>query len=233
MSSILCFGMTPPSSATRRSTSPVKSCSQTPPVLISDVLGTLVRDPFNNGMAAYFGFDSMDKFIAAKTPNLWVDFELGKIDEETLARDFFLDKTPVDLNDLKAFLMDNYQLLPGVSEMLVSLRDAQVPVHLCTNYPLWAQLIEDSLRLVPRFGLKWTFVSALEGVRKPHPDAYLRVAQKANVPPSSCVLLDDREDNCAGALQAGFLDAILFENASHARLRIREVFSNNNTTLQI
>lgn len=216
------------------STSPkIMACATTAPVLVCDVLGTLVRDPFYHDMASYFGFDNLAQFVAAKTPRVWVDFELGRVDETYLARHFFKDHRPVNLDHLKHYLKQSYQLLPGVPKMLTGLRDAQVQVHLCTNYPTWASLIEDSLHLTSRFGVKWTFVSGAEGVRKPDKEAYWTVAHRANVNPSECILLDDRQENCKGALDAGFLASVCFENAFQASEEIGQLYLDNNIPLQL
>lgn len=221
-----------PSPSISRTNAIVASATRAP-VLVCDVLGTLVKDPFYHGMATYFGFENLDQFIAAKTPRVWVDFELGRIDEAQLARYFFKDRRPVDLGHFKHFLKQSYQLLPGIANMLTALHDAQVQVHLCTNYPTWAFLIEDSLQLASKFGASWTFVSGAEGVRKPDKDAYLTVARKANVHPYDCILLDDRQENCNGALNAGFLASVRFENALQASAEIKQLYLRNNMHLQL
>lgn len=211
--------------------SAMTSCAQKPPVLVADVLGTLVKDPFYHGMSRFFGFKTFEEFLDAKTPHLWVDFELGKFDETQVASNFFKDGTPVDLSGLKQFLKEKYDLLPGVPEMLKAFQTANIPVHLCTNYPVWAYLIEDTLHLTSRFGVKWTFISGEEGVRKPDKEAYLRVAHKANIPPSQCIFLDDRKENCLGSLQAGYLAAVHFKNAEDAFRELKLLYARENVNL--
>lgn len=201
------------------------------PILVADVLDTLVVDPFFNGMSSYFGFSSFDDFIEAKTPGLWVNFEEGRIGEVEAMQRFFKDRRHVDICQFKRYLKESYCLVPGVSPMLSALKEAQVEVHLCTNYPVWADLIEEALHLTERFGVHWTFVSGREGVRKPDKEAFLRAARNANVDPSACILLDDRKQNCDGAMEAGFLAAIPFENAKQAGKDIQETFSRYNVTI--
>lgn len=177
---------------------------QVRPVVICDVMDTLVRDPFRNGMAAHFGFDTMSAFIAAKAPGVWVDFEHGSISETDLAQRMFLDGRDVDISALKQFLCRSYTLLPGVAQMLAQLRAAHVPVHACSNYPAWDGLIEQSVHLAEYHGVHWTFVSGHQGVRKPDLRAYQVAAQLAgDVPLDQCVFLDDSSDNCKAAQQAG------------------------------
>lgn len=200
-------------------------------VVVADVLDTLVADPFHNGMAAHLKFDSFEQFLKAKAPNVWVDFELGIIDEMELARTFFKDERTLDVFQFKQFLCNTYQLIPGVDAMLNTLRQANVDVHVCSNYPVWATLIEESVGLESRFGVKWTFVSAHHGVRKPDKRAFTSVANLANVPVSSCVLLDDKESNCLAATDAGFFAAVHFHNAPDTCQQLEHIFSKNKTPL--
>lgn len=200
-------------------------------VVIADVLDTLVIDPFHNGMASHFKFDSFEQFLKAKTPNAWVNFELGLIDEIEFARTFFKDGRTLDVDQFKHFLRNTYQLIPGVSAMLNTLQQANVDVHVCSNYPVWATLIEESVGLESHFGVKWTFVSAHHGVRKPDKLAFTSVANLAKVPVSSCVLLDDKESNCQAAIDAGFFAAVHFRNAPDTSQQLEHIFSKNNTPL--
>lgn len=202
------------------------------PVLITDILDTIVVDPFFNGMASHFGFSQFDAFLKAKTPNLWVQFERGEVEENILADNFFRDGRKIDVDALKQFLKNSYHLVPGVDDMLFALRGAGIEIHACTNYPIWADLVEDALQLESTFGLKWTFVSAREGCRKPEKRAYLRTAEKAQVDASDCILLDDKKVNCDGAIEAGYRTAIHFQNANQAMEQLEKVYADAGVTLQ-
>lgn len=204
-----------------------------PPIIVSDVLDTLVVDPFFNGMAAHFGFENFSDFVSAKTPDVWVNFELGHINEEQLAEQFFKDHRPVNLPEFKNFLKQSYHLVPGIDMLLNTLREANLEVHLCSNYPMWDDLIEESIQLNARYGARWTFVSGKEGVRKPDASAYQRVAAKAGVQLSSCILLDDRKTNCEGALDAGYLAAIHFRDAKQAASDLAEVLESQGVILDL
>lgn len=202
---------------------PAKKPAQRP-VLFCDVLDTLVADPFYRGMAQHFGFDSFGAFCGAKTPDIWVRFEKGLVDERALATQFFSDGRAVDVPALKRFLFDQYTLLPGVENMLTMLRDAKVEMHVCSNYPVWNTIIEDKLGLSERFGMQWSFVSGREGLRKPDIEAYQRAASIAGVDVSSCVLLDDREANLRGAMDANFYDAVHFKDAAQAMGALKDLY---------
>lgn len=199
------------------------------PVIISDVLDTLVVDPFFNGMSSFFKFESMKQFTDAKSPNVWIDFELGRISEKEVGEQFFQDGRLVDINELKMFLKSSYRLVPGVDNLLNGLRRAKIEVHICSNYPIWASLIEDAVGLNSKYGVKWTFVSAQHGVRKPDKRAFAITAQLAGVDMSSCILLDDREKNCLAAIEAGYMTAIRFENAQQVCNRLETILSRSQT----
>jgi putative hydrolase of the HAD superfamily len=49
------------------------------------------------------------------------------------------------------------------------------------------------------------------GFTKPDKNAYLYVAEKLGVTPSECVMIDDREDFCAGAEAAG-MSSIMYQD---------------------
>jgi FMN hydrolase / 5-amino-6-(5-phospho-D-ribitylamino)uracil phosphatase len=195
---------------------------ETIPVVMCDILDTLVADPFTRGMAEHLGFDNFNDFLDAKTPDVWNLFELGRISEEQLARQFFKDKNrKLDVTAMKIFLLESYTFNPGVEEMLAFLRNSGVKMHAFSNYPIWFTLIEQSLKLEREHGMRWTFVSACEGLRKPSLDAFKRAADNAYVSVSDCILLDDRQVNCEAALEAGYLHAIRFQSAAQAELELR------------
>jgi FMN hydrolase / 5-amino-6-(5-phospho-D-ribitylamino)uracil phosphatase len=191
-----------------------------------DVMDTLVRDPFYNGMADHFGFDTLADFLAAKKEGTWVAFEKGQMGETTLAKEFFADPNrQLDVKSFKEFLRSSYEFLPGIEDLLATLRVSSIECHAVSNYPIWYLLIEDKLRLERTHGVRWTFVSACEGLRKPDLAAYRRAATNASVDIDQCILLDDRQVNCDAALEAGFMAAVKFENAEQARAELRQLYA--------
>ena len=50
------------------------------PILLFDVMDTLVREPFFTDVPAFFGM-TLDELFAEKHPTSWIDFEHGRIDE--------------------------------------------------------------------------------------------------------------------------------------------------------
>ena len=180
-----------------------------PPILLLDVMGTLVRDPFYEDVPRALGM-SLRQLIKAKDPDAWPTFECGTIDEEELYARFFADRRQVDGPRLKEALRAGYQWLPGIPDLLARLYDRGVSMHALSNYPVWYRMIEEKLH-VSRW-VTWSFVSCRTAERKPDPQAYLGAARALGRSPSSLLFVDDREENCQGARAVG-MPAIRFEDA--------------------
>lgn len=63
-------------------------------------------------------------------------------------------------------------------------------------------------------------ISAVEGVRKPDPDAFSIIAQRLGLPANACVLIDDKIRNTQAARETG-MHAVLYENAMQAEQALR------------
>lgn len=188
------------------------------PVLLFDVMGTLVHDPFFVEVPAFFGTD-LRTLVDVKHPTSWVDFELGTIDEDTLGRTFFANERRLDVAGLKAAMVDAYRWLPGMEELLSTLKERGIEMHVLSNYPRWYQLIEEKLG-VSRY-MPWTFVSCHTGTRKPDAAAYTGAAQRLGVSAEACLFVDDRALNCRGARAVG-MSAIEFGDAAQLTDALRE-----------
>lgn len=134
------------------------SSSSAPPptILLLDVMDTLVSDPFYEAMPRHFGMPFRE-LLDAKHPTAWVEFERGDIDERQLLAKFFKDGRPVDGEALTRMMRDEYRILEGIEPLLTRLKAAGVPMHACSNYPVWWRNVERSTRL-GRW-IEWTFVS--------------------------------------------------------------------------
>jgi len=187
------------------------------PVLLFDVMSTLVYDPFHEALPAFFGL-SLGELIEQVQPGTWVEFELGAIDEATALARMFRDGRKVERDALIAMLRRAYRWLPGMETLLDELSAAGVVMHVLSNYPSWFRLIEAELRL-SRY-LPWTFVSCQTGVRKPSAQAYLGPAQHLGQPPARLLLVDDQRVNCDAATQLG-LEAVRFRGARELRAELR------------
>lgn len=179
------------------------------PVLLFDVMDTLVRDPFYQDIPAFFKM-SMKELLETKHPTAWVEFEKGLIDEVELAKKFFKDGRDFDLQGLKECMTRGYSYLDGMEELLLCLKQNHYEMHAFTNYPIWYMMIEEKLKLSEY--LSWTFCSCKMGKRKPSLDSFVEVAHNLEVDPSSCIFVDDRLRNIEAAKEAGMV-GLHFKNA--------------------
>ena len=188
-------------------------------IVLWDVMGTLVHDPFYQEMPAFFGM-SFEELLEAKHPSAWVEFELGQRSEEDFLRSFFADGRDFDRRGFVSAVRSSYRWLPGLEQLLDELRGTGCVMHAFSNYPVWYQIIEERLNL-SRF-LDWTFVSCITGLRKPDPAAYAYVCSELGVPAEHCVLVDDRAGNCEAALRSG-IPSVLFEGVDALQASLRDL----------
>lgn len=187
-------------------------------ILLFDVMGTLVHDPFYDEMPSFFDLSFPD-LLQRLQPGPWVEFELGRRTEAEFLDDFFRDRRAFDKGAFVETVRRAYRWLPGMEALLSELRDRDCPMHAFSNYPVWYRMIEERLE-VSRFA-SWTFVSCLIGFRKPDPAAYAHVIDVLGTVPEQCLFVDDRDVNCDAARAAG-LRAVKFEGVDALREALRE-----------
>lgn len=183
------------------------------PILLFDIMDTVVRDPFYHDVAPFFGM-SFKELIESKHPTAWIEFEEGRVDEMELAGKFFKDKRSFDLEGLKNCMRRGYSYIDGIEELLCNLKENNYEMHAFTNYPIWYRLIEEKLNISTY--LSWTFCSCVIGKRKPDPDFYLEVIRHLRVDPTSCIFIDDRLRNVEAAIEIG-INGLQFKNANLLR----------------
>lgn len=171
-----------------------------PHIVLFDVMGTLVHEPFYQDVPRFFGMP-LEELRRIRHPDAWIDFERGLIDEAEYARRFFLDGRVLDVEGLKRAMVEAYAWIDGMRELCAELVARRVPLHALSNYSPWYQLIEDKLD-ISRW-VAWTFVSCHTGHRKPEPEAYLSAARALGVAPGDCFFVDDRPVNVDAARALG------------------------------
>ncbi|XAR71160.1 Soluble epoxide hydrolase [Bertholletia excelsa] len=193
------------------------------PVLLFDVMDTIVRDPFYQDVPAFFGM-SLKELIECKHPTAWMEFERGLINEMELATKFFKDGRSFDLEGLKSCMRNGYHYIEGIEGLLDALKQNNYEMHAFTNYPIWYEIIEDKLKLSTY--ISWSFCSCFTGKRKPEPDFYLEVLRQLDIEPANCVFIDDRVRNVEAAKEIGiiglhFKDAnLLLQDLTHQGIDI-------------
>lgn len=187
------------------------------PVLLWDVMSTLVYDPFMVELPGFFEM-SFSQLIEDKDAHAWPAFERGELDEDEFWRRFFKDRRAVDAHGLRQTLKHAYAFEPGMEALLGELQALGYEMHTMTNYPSWWRLIEDKLEL-SRY-VQWSFISCQQGLRKPQREAYERAAELAGVAPAQCIFIDDRESNCEAAREVG-MGALRYEGERALRAQLR------------
>ena len=190
----------------------------TTPILLLDVMDTIVYDPAYREMLAWFGVDRAT-LLAKRNKEAYHAFERGELDRNAFA-EAYIPGQRLDVDGLEAVLADNYRFVEGMEALLTELTELGASIHALSNYPEWWTLIEDRLEL-SRF-LEWSFVSCRMGVRKPEAAIYRGAAVSLGVDPARCLFVDDREKNCAGARMVG-MAAHQFEDARGLRVALREM----------
>ncbi|XP_008441879.1 flavin mononucleotide hydrolase 1, chloroplatic-like isoform X1 [Cucumis melo] len=197
------------SMATGRSSAGVDNTSRKLPVLLFDIMDTLVRDPFYDDVPAFFRMP-MEELLELKDPTVWIEFEKGLIDEAELEKRFFKDERPIDFEGLKSCMISGYSFLEGIEELLIALKEENYEMHAFTNYPIWYEMIEEKLKISKY--LSWTFCSCKNGKRKPDPEFYLEALRHLKVEPANCIFVDDRKKNVEAAKEVG-INGLHFKNA--------------------
>ncbi|GFR43076.1 hypothetical protein Agub_g4083 [Astrephomene gubernaculifera] len=214
-------GRRPPPGAPSRGLRSVMAAERSHrPVILLDIMDTVVYDPFFHDMPAFFGM-SFKELLASKHPTAWVEFERGLLTEDELFLKFFSDGRFVDGSGLKAMMASSYRYLDGMPQLLGRLKAAGFEMHAVSNYPTWYRLIEEKLR--PSEYLSWTFVSCegpMKGYRKPAREAYEACVKTLQRSPEELIFVDDRKVNVEGACAVG-LEGILFESASQLEAELR------------
>ncbi len=183
------------------------------PVILVDVMDTLVYNPFNREIPDFFELSPLE-LLSQKHVTAWSRFETGEIDEAEFLRIYFADGRAFDHPAFLDAVRKAYRWIDGAEPLLECLCRQGFEIHALSNYPIWYRTIEDELKL-SRY-LNWSFVSCLTGLRKPATAAYLNAANNLNREIEDCLLIDDSIANCRAAEATG-LPAIHFRNSASLR----------------
>ncbi|MEL6338828.1 MAG: HAD family phosphatase [Myxococcota bacterium] len=184
------------------------------PVLLFDIMSTVVYDPIHKELPGFFGL-TLDEFFRAAEPRSWIAFELGEIDEHECMSRFFRDRRAFDVEAFKDMLLDTYCFIDaGMEPLLAELKEQGLAIHALSNYPPWYRLIEKKLAL-SRY-LSWSFVSCEIGLRKPDPAIYQSACSRLDVSHEQAVFIDDRAVNCDAARDVG-LHTFRFSDSQQLR----------------
>ncbi len=182
-------------------------------VVAFDLMDTVVRDPFRQALVAATD-RPLDEVIALRDPDAWHRFERGEVSEQ----EYFSSYAGLHFNVavFQRIRREGYVMLPGMRQLLADLAGHVVRAT-ATNYPVWVEELTSGL-LAGLFDQ--VIASHHLGVCKPDRAFYERLCCVLGTGPHRVLLVDDREENVAGALTAG-LQAHLFRGEADLRDRLR------------
>lgn len=139
------------------------------------------------------------KFAGTTSLSMW----------KTIVSEFSLDENPEDLaaENNRRFvkelsISDQVETFDGVVEVLSSLNKKGIPVALASSS---SSIIVDAV--LNRFNLKHYFNAVVTGSdvqhSKPNPEIFLKAAQRLNIDPSMCIVIEDSPNGVNAALAAG------------------------------
>jgi len=104
--------------------------------------------------------------------------------------------------------------MPGVLELLAALEAALIPKAIATSSGrVFTRDILSRFQLEPRFAFLLTAEDVVEG--KPHPEIYLKAAQRLGVPPQNMVVFEDSHNGCRAAVTSGAVAVAVPGGHSH------------------
>jgi HAD superfamily hydrolase (TIGR01509 family) len=153
-------------------------------------------------------------------------YEAGKITSQDFHGHFCeVTKSQSDFELLLHAASNIFELNTAIVPLIVHLARARYRLGILsnTNEAHWRFVSDGRFRVIRDY-FPVTALSFEIGVMKPDPRIYLSAAELAGVAPREIFYTDDREENVAGALAAGF-DAVLFHDARQLadELRLRNL----------
>jgi HAD superfamily hydrolase (TIGR01509 family) len=101
-----------------------------------------------------------------------------------------------------AILDSRLAFMPGAPELLAALERADIPKAIGTSSGRrFVERVLGRFELGPRFQFILTAEDVTEG--KPHPEIYLKAAERFGLPPNEVAVLEDSQNGCRAAAAAG------------------------------
>lgn len=165
--------------------------------VIFDCFGVLYIDT-----SRYFYENNVDNYEKLRPELLSLNkaYDYGLLDQADLD-EAISDLTGLDLEFVSAHIQGIQQRNHALLEYAQSLR-AERKIGMLSNIGLDA--MDKFFNLTERLELFDAVVlSGEEGITKPHPAIYEIMAERLGLSTGECVMIDDLEENCAGADAAG------------------------------
>lgn len=197
-----------------------------PSIVVFDIGNVFIEwDPRHLYRDLFDGDDIlMESFLEEVCTSAWnLEMDRGLPFAEGVRR--LTERYPECAELIRAFDERWMEMVPGevhgTAAILDELIARNVPVHAITNFAndKYAQTLErfPHLRRFQR-----TVVSAEVGYVKPEPEIYRILCEAEGFAPDEAIFIDDRADNCAGAVAVG-MHAHRFRDARQLRTELTEL----------
>ncbi|TGK60216.1 dehalogenase [Leptospira wolffii] len=168
------------------------------PLFVFDLMDTLIKDPFHLALGKLIPRDQWEAFKNGRERQAFLDFEMGRIEEEEFFRRFYLDSHKdqglPSPQDLKTQMFSRIEPIPETIEIVKKLKEKGFSVVLASNYSVWYKEVLKS----PEVGellhsLNSMYFSCEMGVRKPAQEYYQWI--ETDYPEREYVFIDDNATN--------------------------------------
>lgn len=186
--------------------------------VIFDCFGVLYIDA-----SRYFYENNVDNYDQLRPELLSLNkaYDYGLLDQADLD-EAVSDLTGLELEFVSAHIQGTQQRNHALLDYAQSLR-TDYRVGMLSNIGLGA--MDKFFSLEERQSLFDSVVlSGEEGMTKPHPAIYQVMAERLGVSPGDCVMIDDMEENCAGADAAG-MKAIHYQDNDQLKRELQQLLS--------
>jgi epoxide hydrolase-like predicted phosphatase len=146
------------------------------------------------------------------------EIEIDQFQEQLAARLTTRDGRPIAAAGLLERMFAGFRIQPDMIELLRRVRAADVKTALLSNswgldYPRdgWDELFDVVV------------ISSEVGMRKPEPGIYVHTAERLDLPPERCVMVDDLSPNVKGAMAVGMV-GVLHADAEQTIAELEALF---------
>ncbi|TGK00867.1 dehalogenase [Leptospira semungkisensis] len=168
------------------------------PLFVFDLMDTLIKDPFHLALGSLLPRDQWEEFRKGRETQAFLDFEMGRIEEEEFFNRFYLDshkdKGLPHPQDLKNKMFSKIEVIPETVEIVKELREKGFQILLASNYSIWYKEILKFQEIGELLhSLNGLYFSCEMGVRKPAQEYYQWI--ETDHPGREYVFVDDNATN--------------------------------------
>lgn len=144
-----------------------------------------------------FEFEDHARFVGQTTQNLWRTI----CKERNLSQGFEILSLLDNADYMQELKSGDIQPVPGVIELIKRLHEIEIPMIVASS------AIRENIEVVTdRFGITKYFQGYVSGQdverTKPNPDIFLKAAEKLNIEPENCLVIEDAKHGVEAAKAA-------------------------------